>query len=326
MGRILLGLAAGIALIALLIHWGRKPIAPAIPRGPAADSVELSEETQKANSQELHELAPDPHVSTERSRPTEHKQNASYLENRREAGEGFSETQRKGVMMDPDHPLIYQGDLMVSEDHLKANNGQVSLEDVKYWTTGVVPYLLDERIAVQSKEALRELSEATRWKFIPRTNEKDYVYLRHSDLGGCQSYLGREGGEQTIELSETCSKGQVLHELLHTLGFLHEQSREDRDYYLTIIWEKIEANKRNQFVKLPAAVSQPVDVPFDFDSLLLYPSTAFSADKKSLTILRNDGQALIANRDKLSELDIKKADLLFELKVVDDQTGTVSRD
>ncbi|PRD23781.1 UNVERIFIED_CONTAM: hceb [Trichonephila clavipes] len=57
----------------------------------------------------------------------------------------------------------------------------------------------------------------------------------------CWSELGRVGGVQSLALeSPACmKKGLIMHELMHALGFLHEQSRFDRDEYVKVVWSNI---------------------------------------------------------------------------------------
>ena len=45
---------------------------------------------------------------------------------------------------------------------------------------------------------------------------------------------------QEVGLASDCmKKGIVMHELIHVIGFFHEQSRTDRDDHVKIVWDNI---------------------------------------------------------------------------------------
>ena len=63
-------------------------------------------------------------------------------------------------------------------------------------------------------------------------------------IHSCWSYLGMLGGEQRISIGRGCEyKGIIQHEIFHALGRVHEQSRPDRDQYVTINFHNVEEGK-----------------------------------------------------------------------------------
>ena len=74
--------------------------------------------------------------------------------------------------------------------------------------------------------------------FSPATSSTvHYVTIQ----GGpkCESQLGMVGGEQQMLLNSKCFAEEqglliLVHELLHTLGFVHEQNRPDRDDFIDL--------------------------------------------------------------------------------------------
>ncbi len=58
----------------------------------------------------------------------------------------------------------------------------------------------------------------------------------------CLSSIGLQNdGPQQIILGSGCGTlPTILHEMMHAIGFLHEQSREDRDEYVAVQYENID--------------------------------------------------------------------------------------
>ena len=95
-------------------------------------------------------------------------------------------------------------------------------------------------------------------------------------------------------------------------GYLHEQSRKDRDEYVTINFDNIRANKSHNFDKCESCDLQ--NSIYDFDSVMHYGSTAFGVrildgngdwtGQLMTTIEAKNGQS-IGQRNGFSSLDIK---------------------
>lgn len=177
------------------------------------------------------------------------------------------------------------------------------------WPGGEIPYAIDS--SAQGKLAAitwaLRVFDGTPIRLRPRTSaDRDYVVFR--ELGsGCWSYLGRQGGPQDIDVS-TCGGGNIAHELMHAAGFYHEQSRGDRDDYITILWDEIAPEMRSNFDKRDAR-GQDIG-PYDYDSIMHYPTHAGSRSGNP-TIVPRVANARIGQRDGLSSLDRAAIDVLY---------------
>ncbi|RWS20939.1 astacin-like metalloprotease toxin 1 [Leptotrombidium deliense] len=101
----------------------------------------------------------------------------------------------------------------------------------------------------------------------------------------CYSAVGRQGNVQELSLGQGCHvSGVVIHELLHALGFYHYHSRSDRDQYLRIYTQNIIPSMVSQFDKL-TPFQNKIYTDFDYDSIMIYGSTAFSKDGRSPTMM-----------------------------------------
>ncbi|EFP09205.1 CRE-DPY-31 protein [Caenorhabditis remanei] len=137
-----------------------------------------------------------------------------------------------------------------------------------------------------------------------------------TDVDGCASNVGRHplGEEQLVSLAPECIRlGVIAHEVAHALGFWHEQSRPDRDQYVTVRWENIDKDSKGQFLKEDPDDVDNAGVPYDYGSIMHYRSKAFSKfdDLYTISTFVTDYQKTIGQRDQLSFNDIRLMNKIY---------------
>lgn len=138
------------------------------------------------------------------------------------------------------------------------------------------------------EDAMTVFHTKTCIRFIPRTNEKDYIYIQRTNTG-CWSSVGRVGGKQEVNLQTpgcTTKVGTAVHELNHAVGFVHEQNRPDRDDYVTIQTQNIQRGTESNFAKALSSTIDNQGVRYDYGSVMHYSANAFSTNGKPTIIAK----------------------------------------
>ena len=180
-----------------------------------------------------------------------------------------------------DGHALFEGDIVLSDvdEARRANESGtkgVAIVGTKFrWPKGVVPYVIkDSSLTATVQAAVNHWEANTPFRFVKRTTQTDYVSFEAQS--GCWSRVGRQGGKQVISLGGGCGIGSAIHEIGHTIGLWHEQSRADRDQHIQIVWDNIDPTFRHNFDK---HVLDGQDLGgYDFGSIMHYPARAFALD------------------------------------------------
>ncbi|XP_062699107.1 seminal metalloprotease 1 [Aedes albopictus] len=218
----------------------------------------------------------------------------------------------------------FEGDMILNPEQVMATNDElrnVMIKSKYRWPHNTVRYRIDiEKFGPSQLEYIRKamdtIESVSCIKFVEAGQmAKNYVKIGF-EKPGCFATIGYQGKPQTLNLTPTrlesgCFRlGTIMHELLHTLGFYHQQSATNRDQYVKILWKNIEPEQKHNFKKYSYDKVTDFNIKYDYGSIMHYVRKAFSMNGEP-TIIPKVPNVFIGQRLKLSEGDIMKLNRLY---------------
>ncbi|RCN47491.1 astacin [Ancylostoma caninum] len=170
---------------------------------------------------------------------------------------------------------------LVSNDSSREKRHAVVYKDCT-WSNGVNYYFESkpsEKLKAAFDKAVEAWSKNTCIDFKKDASAHDRVRIS-TKRNGCESQVGKIGGEQFLYLGRGCDTfDNVAHELGHTLGLLHTMNRHDRDEYITMQEWNIKPGLHNEYIIIPIANNENYGMEYDYGSIMQYKWKSASTNR-----------------------------------------------
>jgi hypothetical protein len=219
---------------------------------------------------------------------------------------------------------VFQGDIVLTEQQVELLRGAGGKQSASVtpsrtalatlhtmWPAQTVYFVINGAVPNQARvtNAIAHWQANTNLRFVQRTTQPNFVeFVRGT---GCSSSLGMVGGRQQIVMEDACSTGNIIHEIGHAIGLMHEQTRRDRDNSIIIHWGNIQAGRSHNFERYDQRGINGFETgTFDFNSIMMYDSFAFSSNGLA-TITRLDGSTFGSQRNALAAGDLEIVNWMY---------------
>uniref|UniRef100_A0A4W2CFK1 Meprin A subunit n=1 Tax=Bos indicus x Bos taurus TaxID=30522 RepID=A0A4W2CFK1_BOBOX len=204
---------------------------------------------------------------------------------------------------------LFEGDILLQ-------NSRNGLRDPSSRWKFPIPYILADNLALNAKGAILYAFEMFRLKscvdFKPYEGESSYIIFQ--EFSGCWSEVGDQHVGQNLSIGQGCDyKAIVEHEILHALGFYHEQSRTDRDDYVNIWWDEILPGYQHNFNTYDDNFITDLNTPYDYESLMHYRPLSFNKNDSVPTITAKipEFNSIIGQRMDFSAIDLERLNRMY---------------
>ncbi|KAM4744412.1 high choriolytic enzyme 1-like isoform 2-T3 [Anableps anableps] len=213
-----------------------------------------------------------------------------------------------------DDPLVMFGDIAVPTGLQNADpcTSRGCLWNKNQDGNVYIPYRISSQFSQRERSiivrGLESFHTSTCLRFRPHRRERDFVNIQ--SRGGCWSFIGRRGGGQVVSLSRRgCVFHHIVqHELLHALGFNHEQTRSDRDSHVRILLENVIPGQEHNFRKIQ---TNNLGTPYDYNSVMHYGRFAFSRNRQPTIVPIPNPNVEIGRATQMSRNDILRVNRLY---------------